>query len=477
MHMITSLRRITTRHTFWLSTMAYLFAALLLCYPQWTVDDAFISLRYARNLVDYGQLTWNPGEAPIEGYTGIVWTLLAAGAIWAHLPPLIMLNLVTLVSTLVMLVLVDHILVDVGAELPQRLFARGLLIVAGWWPIHAMSGLETMLYTALILASVRAWLRRSPWLPLICLVCALTRPEGVVLALALVVASWGRGERWSLLRWGGFVVPGAVYFAWRWSYYGQLFPNTFYVKGMSGTNSWLHILNFLILGVIPLAIAWYQSGPQRDRLRPYRSLVISLGTMISMLMLFYGQSELMMNYGNRFLVPLHPLIIIGLVATWGTIRLRNFPLVAYALLSAIYCLGGGVNAYFYAVMEREEHSAAATWIADHLPPDATLMTIVDAGIVPYQTGLRTIDAGGLNDVYLAHTRDPQARATYLLNQQADVILLATGDLGISAAEATRQVLVVDPRWRAHYYLAETFRRQMQFEYHQEVWVRNGTSLR
>lgn len=57
------------------------------------------------------------------------------------------------------------------------------------------------------------------------------------------------------------------------------------------------------------------------------------------------------------------------------------------------------------------------------------------------------------------------------------MLLATGDLGIRAAEATRQVLIHDPRWVNGYDLAQTFRRQMQFDYHQEVWVRHGTSLR
>jgi hypothetical protein len=36
-------------------------------FPKWVVDDAFIIFRYAENLAETGQLTWNPGENPVEG--------------------------------------------------------------------------------------------------------------------------------------------------------------------------------------------------------------------------------------------------------------------------------------------------------------------------------------------------------------------------------------------------------------------------
>ena len=46
-------------------------------FPKWTVDDAFISFRYAQNLVESGELNWNPGEDPVEGYTGVMLPILA----------------------------------------------------------------------------------------------------------------------------------------------------------------------------------------------------------------------------------------------------------------------------------------------------------------------------------------------------------------------------------------------------------------
>jgi hypothetical protein len=41
-------------------------------------EDAMISMRYARNLAEGNGLNWNAGEAPIEGYTNLLWTLWMA---------------------------------------------------------------------------------------------------------------------------------------------------------------------------------------------------------------------------------------------------------------------------------------------------------------------------------------------------------------------------------------------------------------
>ncbi len=52
--------------------LSSLYAVVALAwFPKWTVDDAYITYRYAENLALNGQLTWNPGLDPVEGYTGV----------------------------------------------------------------------------------------------------------------------------------------------------------------------------------------------------------------------------------------------------------------------------------------------------------------------------------------------------------------------------------------------------------------------
>ena len=65
------------RLCFWLAFSALFVGLLALAwYNRFIQDDAFISLRYAFNLLHGDGLVWNPGQPPVEGYTNFLWTLL-----------------------------------------------------------------------------------------------------------------------------------------------------------------------------------------------------------------------------------------------------------------------------------------------------------------------------------------------------------------------------------------------------------------
>ena len=61
----------------WLALLAFLAYGA----RRFLLDDAFISFRYARNLLEGNGLVWNPGER-VEGYSNFLWVLELAG-IWA----------------------------------------------------------------------------------------------------------------------------------------------------------------------------------------------------------------------------------------------------------------------------------------------------------------------------------------------------------------------------------------------------------
>ena len=67
------------RASLWISLMAWLLGATVLIihvgsYPVLTYDDAFISLRYSRRLLEGRSLTWTDG-LPVEGYSNLLWVL------------------------------------------------------------------------------------------------------------------------------------------------------------------------------------------------------------------------------------------------------------------------------------------------------------------------------------------------------------------------------------------------------------------
>src|SRR5215831_1387235 len=58
-------------------------AAVTVLLSRLTLDDAYITFRYARHLAEgYGLGAWNHTGEHVEGYSSLLWTLLLAGAAW-----------------------------------------------------------------------------------------------------------------------------------------------------------------------------------------------------------------------------------------------------------------------------------------------------------------------------------------------------------------------------------------------------------
>jgi len=109
-------------------------------------DDAMISMRYARNLAEGHGLVWNAGQAPVEGYTNLLWTLWMAIVHIAGAPESTI-SLLVMVSGVLILVFVraDSARVDKAA---LRLAACSLLredpFVLGS-PTKSLAGVDDLL--------------------------------------------------------------------------------------------------------------------------------------------------------------------------------------------------------------------------------------------------------------------------------------------------------------------------------------------
>ena len=122
-------------------------------YFDWCLhDDAFISFRYARNLVRGAGLVMNPGER-VEGYTNFLWTLLAAPPIALHLYP-------ARVAQWAGAGLALGLMLAVFVFTERRLGAGWYALVAPAFLVgnmalvmESLSGLETMAFAALVFAA------------------------------------------------------------------------------------------------------------------------------------------------------------------------------------------------------------------------------------------------------------------------------------------------------------------------------------
>ncbi|MEE8474853.1 MAG: hypothetical protein V3T01_05850 [Myxococcota bacterium] len=230
------------------------------------LDDAYISYRYAENLVSGMGLVYNPGER-VEGITNLLWALLVAVGIALGFEGNIVGHALGLVSGTALLVATTfYARTLVGAA------ASWLAGVAAWivvssvvFVLWATSGMETALFAAATTAALAAQAGgRLGWATLGALVATLTRPDGVLVAAVIfgfhLVSRWREGRRawtWPAI----YVASVGLLTGFRIAYYGSVVPNTFYAKvgGIPIERGLTYLMDFLgtgaVLLLVPAAIA------------------------------------------------------------------------------------------------------------------------------------------------------------------------------------------------------------------------------
>ncbi len=213
-------------------------------------DDAFISFRYARNLLEGHGLVFNPGEY-VEGYTNLLWVLELA-ALWKVLgiPPEQAAPWLSVACTVGVVAMLGVWLV----RLPQlrhrwlvAWMAFGLLCSSATFAVWTSGGgLETRQFTLFIVVAVvclSLW-RTGRWglvvASLSLALAAYTRPEGLLIGSVCIgwfalqsMADAGRARPdWKRLAWLAmpFIVLVAAHYLFRYAYYGEWLPNTYYAK-------------------------------------------------------------------------------------------------------------------------------------------------------------------------------------------------------------------------------------------------------
>ncbi len=393
-------------------------------------DDTFISMRYSRNLAEGAGLVYNPGER-VEGFTNMLWTLLLALPYLLHLDPVAFARAAGIASGLAAVAGAFVLTRRLDPEQPLAAgAAAGLLASLPFFMAESAMGLETAAFAALVAFSVARYLQEeddhfgSGWLSGALLAAAAwTRPEGMMVAGILGVADLlraGRSRRLSprfLPRWITFTLPTGLLFAFRWSYYGDLVPNTAHAKvggGMAAVGRGLdYLLSFGVaalplLAAAALGTAFLLTGRRRGRVWP----ALLLAAIYLVYVTIVGG-----DYKPTFRFFATPCVFFASLAGIGLLRsvraLRVDRTAALALLGGTLVLGGvlyslGGDARGFAAWRAAQlpvHRAAGRWLGEHFPPDAWLAT-GNAGVLPYESNLPTIDMYGLCDRHIARREMP-----------------------------------------------------------------------
>ena len=448
-------------------------------------DDAYITLRYVRNLLEGVGLVWNPGER-VQGYTSFLHAMLLALLGRSGM------NLEQAARTLGLASYYALIATVAGVQLARRVRGRRhpldflpVLLVAGTGPliVWARGGLEGPLFALLVTAGAFALLgaldpQANPRLfslaGLLFALAVLTRPDGgVFVAVSTAAAFLSTRDR--LLNALRVAVPAAVillpYVLWCYWYYGDLVPNTFYAKATD--LSWVRIRKGLeyageyattppyLAFLLPLTVPALLLRPALRR---------SLAYLLAMIV---GYVAVIVTVGGdhmpayRFFLPVTPLLIyavyLGVTSLLPAER-------------AVVCAGVYAALIGPVLMQRDRLELNAVFgdsaavigrpVGEYMGklwPAGSLVALNTAGSTPYfAPKLRFIDMLGLNDRRIARRRVEASRTfiqqnltghwkgdgAYVLDRDPDYIVMggAAGssypwflsDLEISEDERFRQ---------------------------------------
>ncbi|MGI6679959.1 MAG: hypothetical protein ACOX3T_00450 [Bdellovibrionota bacterium] len=207
-------------------------------------DDAYISFQYAKNLANGNGLVFNKGFEPVEGYTNFLWVLIASFFYYAKIPLTIAMPIISYLFAVFFICFINNVIVN-KLKFSYKVSFLTLLFSLVLFPsffVWSTSGLETLVYSSLIfllfyyliieerkLNKIKNKKNNEAIVLLISLLLSLIRFEGVFFAIFIYLISFFR-KKTNVNLFLKFIFLYSIYYISRTLYFGDLFPNTVYMK-------------------------------------------------------------------------------------------------------------------------------------------------------------------------------------------------------------------------------------------------------
>ncbi len=477
-------------------------------YMPFLCDDALISLRYAKRLIEGQGLTWNPGER-VEGYSNLLWVLSEAAL------GRLGLDLIGSVRVLGFLGMGASMAAVIYAHPPISLPAALLVLLtllflplSGSFGVWTIGGMEQPLVAGLLAWAVvlcyprlerhHVSFKAMQW-PGLCLgLLCLTRPDaplftgGAVLAILLTGAARGEALRKAASLAALPVLFVLFQLAFRLSYYGEWVPNTALVKFDPSAKHALDGLRYLgagALSILPLLVVAAASvllSLRRNFLRPRTTLLGILTVAWTMYLVVIG-GDIFPAW--RHFVPLLVLLVLmtAIGGEWvarhaGPRRLAGVSLAGVLLLGAFVFLQMRDPWNAFGISERWEWDGQVigTLLKQAFGAEQPLLAVDAAGSLPYWSELPSLDMLGLNDYYLPRHRPKGFRTIgighdlgdgqYVLGRAPDLVVFGIATGGEHGFFRSAREMQEDPRFSREYTLV-VFEGRVPYTARAKIWVR------
>lgn len=421
----------------------YAFASLLivafagLCYvwAGFTIDDAFITLRYSQHLANGFGPVWNIGADPVEGYTSTLWMLIGAIPHLFSIDAILFMKAVGIFAGAISIlgVFTLSLYENVKTEVAGPISAS--LALSPAFAVISVQGMETTTAGVLVLLGsylsyrlvkkYRRWTVVGIYISL--LLAVLTRPAiatfGAGLLIGVYVILWRnnsskRAVRFGLLSVPFLFLPGFVTVGIRWGYFGYPLPNPFYIKQSASIISFwgaTYVARFVtaIIGV-PIILASFASYYRDDKLfmnEINRLSPIFLGAFLFLSVWVFIRP--VQGYLWRYQMPVLPALLFSaavLINQWPveladinlSIDKSTVTTIILVAILLVYPLHTGFVAHERVSNKQVDDRVAAGKALSSLSGEDYRMFVTEAGALPYYSQWYTVDYIGLNSEYIAH---------------------------------------------------------------------------
>lgn len=430
-----------------LAASIVLYAVGVIAAHGFTIDDAYISARYAKNLAESGQLTWNVGEIPkIEGYTSPLWVLLSA--ILFLVTDSFSFGLLQLMS-----IFFGACALFMSFALACRMRISSLsapsiplfLSVTPPFVLWSASGMENALYIFLVLLGLFLVIGEEDKglnyiTPLVLFLVFFTRTEGLVFYLSVVLVrsakylfqtdsahtNLRKFLIWNAVFWSCL----SVYLLWKIFYYEAVLPLPVLVKKAADLTGFGYVVSltvylapFILLALLGLRRSWNEN-------------TIYLWCSLGAYLLAISLSNPLMGWDYRLLSAAFPLVyvlaVVELDLVVGGEKAHGADRLVFVLVAGLLFVTVLKDPGDYLDSLRRRATASAQVIGTvHIPlgkwldsqsgkPENKTVALADAGAIAFYFEGDVVDFYGLNDRQIASKGFSVGR---ILDRNPDYVIL------------------------------------------------------
>lgn len=429
-------------------------------------DDAYISFVYAKNWSAGIGPVYNPGEH-VEGYTNFLWVVILSiiGKLGFEIPfSAQMISIILGFSALFFSFQITRKILPTDyqswiAFIPSCLLAINPSFI--YWTLYSLE--TNLVLTLLLICSINLinHLHNNSEKQnyhfivtgLFLFLLSIARFDSIIVVILLILGTLiadrfinhSLNIKWSVVLITHFLLY-FLYSVWRISYYGNLFPNTYYAKaGVIDLITIVRGFEYLKDGIVSSSFnnVWFL----------IMMIFISIFTLLENTMLRYlpivavslGQLLYVLTIGGdnlgffRFILPSILMIYVLFAVGIAKIQFKyssKLKLVSFLIISSILITLASITIEQYPqkIYTRIEYDHTRREIGNILnetTDKSTKIALIPAGIIKYYSNRYAIDMLGLNDYKIAHTDmngyrgmpgHEKFNSEYVLEREPDIII-------------------------------------------------------